>query len=153
MYGMINEVIMRQVIVINGPNLNMLGKRDPNHYGGLTLEAIEDKVKKEANDLGFEIITFQSNIEGEIINKIHDSMEFDGMIINAGAFTHYSYAIADALNLLDLPIVEVHLSNIHAREAFRHESVLAKSCVGQIAGFKDNSYILALHALDKILNK
>jgi len=142
---------MNKILVINGPNLNMLGKRDPKHYGTLTLEHIEQLLVEEAKVLNLSIDCYQSNIEGELINKIHSALVYEGVIINAGAYTHYSYAIADALSLLDIPIVEVHLSHIHNRESFREKSVLAKCCVGQITGFKEYSYTLALHALDKIL--
>lgn len=141
---------MKKILVINGPNLNMLGQRKENHYGRLTLDTINTLIKKESEGLKCHIDFYQSNIEGEIVTKIHNSMEYDGIIINAGAYTHYSYAIADALDILDIPVIEVHLSNIHGREDFRKQSVLAKCCVGQISGFKENSYILALHALDKI---
>jgi 3-dehydroquinate dehydratase-2 len=144
---------MKKIMVINGPNLNMLGKRKEVHYGQLTLEAIETFIQSEANKLDMTISFLQSNHEGEIIDCIHDSMDFDGVIINAGAYTHYSYAIADALEILDIPVIEVHLSNIHARDDFRHQSVLAKCCVGQISGFKEDSYILALHALDRNFRK
>lgn len=144
---------MKRIMVLNGPNLNMLGKRKENHYGRLTLEDIQTMIRETGSSIGYEIDCRQSNHEGELVEWIHEALTFDGVIINAGAYTHYSYAIADALEILDIPVVEVHLSNIHSREGFRHESVLAKCCVGQISGFKENSYILALHALDKILRK
>lgn len=140
-------------MIINGPNLNMLGKRKEMHYGKFTLETINELITSEARHLNYEIEFFQSNFEGDLINKIHECIDYDGMVINAGAYTHYSYAISDALDILELPIVEVHLSNIHGREDFRQQSVLAKCCVGQISGFKEDSYILALHALDRIFRK
>lgn len=144
---------MKKIMIINGPNLNMLGKRKKEFYGQLTLESLNQLVKEESKQLNFDVDFFQSNHEGAIIDCIHDLMNYDGLIINAGAFTHYSYAIADALEVLDIPVIEVHLSNIHARDQFRHESVLAKCCVGQISGFKEDSYILALHALDRNFKK
>jgi len=143
-----------KILVINGPNLNMLGKRKAEHYGTLTLESIERKLKEVAVEVGFEIMFFQSNHEGEIIDKLHESMtDTDGIIMNPGAFTHYSIAIRDAVEVIQIPVIEVHLSNIHAREAFRHKSVIAPVCLGQIAGLKDYGYIAALHALKDYLNK
>jgi len=142
---------MKKILVINGPNLNMLGKRKEAHYGSLTLEDINTSLRGLAKELNFELTFYQSNIEGDIVSTIHSGMEFDGLMINAGAYTHYSYAIADALEILDIPKIEVHLSNIHARESFRSNSVIASSCTGQISGFKENSYILALYALKNLL--
>lgn len=142
---------MKKILVINGPNLNMLGKRKKEHYGVLTLASIEMKMKDAGRSMDLEIDFFQSNIEGEIINSIHTYNQYDGIIINAGAYTHYSHAIGDALEIVDIPVVEVHLSNIHSREGFRKESVIARSCVGQISGFKEDSYILAMYALKNIL--
>ena len=134
---------MIKIIVINGPNLNMLGKREPEIYGSDTLEAIEVEIARRASDLGMKVYFFQSNIEGEIINAIQNA-ECDGIILNAGAFSHYSYAIRDAIRSVDTPVVEVHLTNIYAREEFRHKSVLARACAGQISGFGRYSYIMAL---------
>lgn len=142
---------MKKILVINGPNLNMLGKRKKNHYGSLTLEAIEQLIMDKGKSLNMDVLCFQSNSESAIIDCIHSYALYDGIIINAGAFTHYSYAIADALEIADIPVIEVHLSNIHSRESFRKESVLARACKGQISGFKENSYILGLHALDDII--
>ncbi|MBN2797019.1 MAG: type II 3-dehydroquinate dehydratase [Clostridia bacterium] len=144
---------MKKIMIINGPNLNMLGKRKVEFYGQLTLDGLNQLIQKESKQLNFDVEFFQSNHEGAIIDCIHGLKDYDGLIINAGAFTHYSYAIADALEILDIPKIEVHLSNIHARDHFRHESVLAKCCVGQISGFKEDSYILALHALDRNFKK
>jgi len=144
----------KKILVINGPNLNMLGKRKAEHYGTLTLESIELMLKEEAVKAGFEVVFFQSNHEGEIIDKLHESMmDTDGIIMNPGAFTHYSIAIRDAVEAIQLPVIEVHLSNIHAREAFRHKSVIAPVCIGQIAGLKDYGYIAALHAMHNYIVK
>ena len=138
-----------KISVVNGPNLNMLGKREPKYYGGDTLDAINLEIKAKAENLGIDIDFFQSNIEGEIINFIHSASNTDcgGIILNAGAFTHYSYAIHDAITSVDIPVVEVHLSNIYKREEFRHKSVLADACVGVVAGFGKYSYIMALEYL------
>lgn len=142
---------MMKILVINGPNLNMLGKRKETHYGRLTLDDINKSLELTGKELGFQLDFFQHNVEGEIVTAIHKGMLYDGLIINAGAYTHYSHAIADALEILDIPKIEVHLSNIHAREAFRSNSVIASSCTGQISGFKENSYKLALYALKNLL--
>ena len=135
-----------KIFIINGANLNMTGKREPEIYGKDTLEIINQEIKTKADKLGIEVEFFQSNIEGEIINFIHSakSLGGDGIIINPGAFTHYSYAIHDAITSVDIPVVEVHLSNLHKREEFRHKSVIVDACVGQIAGFGKLSYIIAL---------
>lgn len=142
---------MKKILVINGPNLNMLGKRKEAHYGSLTLDVINETMSTLAEELDLSLTFYQSNVEGNIVSTIHTGMDFDGLMINAGAYTHYSYAIADALEILDIPKIEVHLSNIHARESFRSNSVIASSCTGQISGFKENSYILALYALKNLL--
>lgn len=145
---------MKRIIVINGPNLNMLGVREPGIYGTLSLKDIEDNIRRQAEELGVSIAFYQSNHEGDIIDRIHAAMgEADGIMLNAGAFTHYSYAIRDAINAVKIPTVEVHLSNIHAREAFRHHSVLAAETIGQIAGFGEVSYELGLLALVRHLDK
>ena len=137
-----------KIFIINGPNLNMLGKREPGYYGVQTLEEINGEIKNKAKSLGTEVEFFQSNIEGEIINFIQSAKDNggDGIILNAGAFTHYSYAIHDAITSVnsDIPVIEVHLSNIHGREEFRRKSVLADACVGQIAGFGRYGYMMAL---------
>jgi len=136
------------ILVINGPNLNMLGKREPNIYGTQTLDEINRKIASYAKKIGVTVEFFQTNAEGEIIDKIQGCRScFDGIILNAGAFTHYSYAIRDAIPTAEVPVVEVHISNVHAREEFRHKSVISAVCKGVICGFGADSYILALIAL------
>ena len=145
---------MLKIGIINGPNLNMLGKRDQKIYGNLTLEEINCKIKSFTEKEGIELIIMQSNFEGEIIEFIQQtSSQVDGLIINPAAYTHYSYTIADALRDCSIPVVEVHLSNIFSREDFRGKSVTASACIGQIAGFGCQSYILAIHALQDLLKK
>ena len=139
---------MKKCLVINGPNLNMLGVREPGIYGSSTLSDLETMMREKATELGVSLEFFQSNHEGAIIDKIHASMgNFDGIILNPGAYTHYSYAIADALGSIDVPCIEVHISNIHKREEFRRISVTAPSCQGQISGLGFYGYICALEAL------
>ena len=146
-----------KILVINGANLNMLGVREPHIYGSKTYEQLTAEITEYAAGLGLQADIVQSNIEGEIINFIHGATgtsgatgapgamgKYDGIIINPGAYTHYSYAIFDALTAVAIPAVEVHISNIHKREEFRHKSVLADVCAGQISGFGKYSYILAL---------
>ena len=137
-----------KILVINGPNLNMLGDREKENYGETTLETINQDLQTLADELAVEISFFQSNIEGELVNKIQAAKgDFDGIIINPAAYTHTSIALRDALLAVKIPAVEVHLSNIHAREEFRKTSFTAPVCIGQIAGFKKNSYLLALRAI------
>lgn len=135
-------------LLLHGINHNMFGKRDPKQYGTITLEQIDDRVRGLAKELGVELETYQTNFEGAMCERIHQAYQdgVDGVIINAGAWTHYSYGLRDALAILTVPIVELHMSNIHAREEFRHKSVLAEICLGQIAGFGVDSYLLALRA-------
>ncbi len=145
---------MLKIGIINGPNLNMLGKRDQKNYGNLTLEEINHKIESFAKKEDIELTIKQSNFEGEIIEFIQqNSSKLNGLIINPAAYTHYSYAIADALRDCPIPIVEVHLSNIFSREDFRAKSVTASVCIGQIAGFGYQSYILAIRALQDLLEK
>lgn len=142
---------MKKILIINGPNLNLLGTREKDVYGTNTLSEIAAAVNNEAQLLGMDVDFIQTNHEGEIIDKIHDSRSsYDLLIINPGAYTHYSIAIRDAIKAVELPCIEVHLSNIHAREEFRNKSVIAPVCTGQISGFGANSYIIALRAASLI---
>lgn len=138
---------MKNYLVINGVNLNMLGIREPGIYGNNTLNDLCGQIRAKADELGVNVDFFQSNIEGEVVNAIHNSMgKYDGIIMNPGAWTHYSYALRDALGSANVPCIEVHISNIHKREEFRHSSVTAPSCVGQICGLGNMGYLLALEA-------
>ncbi len=137
-----------KILCLNGINLNMFGKRDPAQYGTITLAEIDAQVKKLGAELGADVDCFQTNFEGAMVEKIHQAHadKVDAVMINAGAWTHYSYGIRDAFAILKCPIIEVHMSNIHAREAFRHHSVIAEIAKGQIAGFGIDSYLLGLRA-------
>ena len=136
---------MKKYLVINGVNLNMLGVREPGIYGKGTLKDLEERITKKAEELNVSVDFFQSNFEGEIVEKIHGAMGvYDGIIINPGAFTHYSYAIRDAFGSVKMDVVEVHISNIHKREEFRHNSVIVPECIGQICGLGFDGYELAL---------
>ena len=144
---------MARILVMHGVNLNMFGKRDPKQYGTETLEGINEKIAALADELGVDVSFFQSNIEGAFVERIqaaHDDGT-DGIVVNAVAWTHYSYAIMDALAILDIPVVEVHMSNVHAREPFRHFSVLSTVTRGSIAGFGADSYLLGLRAVADLL--
>lgn len=144
---------MKSIWVINGPNLNLLGFREPGIYGSLSLQAIEEQLRKQADIAGIRISFYQSNHEGAIIDRIHEAIgQADGILLNPGALTHYSYAIRDAISSARIPTVEVHLSNIHAREEFRHTSVIAPVAAGQISGFGAASYTLGLSALLQVLD-
>ena len=134
-----------KILIINGPNLNMLGTREVEKYGNMTLEQMNDIIKENCTENGRQVDFFQSNCEGEIVTAIHNSRgNYDGIILNAGAYTHYSYAIADAVPIAEMPVIEVHLTNIYARDEFRHKSVISPVCKGLISGFGIDSYILAL---------
>lgn len=143
---------MKKILVLLGPNLNMVGVREKGVYGTETADTISEQIIEFAAENGFEADVFQSNHEGTLIDTIHSARDnYDGVIINAGALTHYSYALRDAIACIDIPFVEVHMSNIHAREEFRHTSVIAPVCVGQIAGFGKQSYFLAINALKDLI--
>ena len=134
------------ILMLHGINLNMFGKRDPKQYGTITLDQINEQVSSLGHELGVNVEAFQTNFEGAMCERIHQAFfdKVDAVLINAGAWTHYSYGIRDALAILTCPIVEVHMSNIHARESFRHHSVLADIAQGQIAGFGMESYLMGL---------
>lgn len=150
-----------RILILHGVNLNMFGRRDPAQYGSVTLAEINARLEDLAVELGVETLFFQTNHEGAMVERIHRILEEDirAVVINAGAWTHYSHAIADALAMLGqprspvIPVVETHMSNVHAREAFRHESVLAPVCAGSIAGFGAESYLLALRAAAHLAKK
>ncbi|WP_319409230.1 type II 3-dehydroquinate dehydratase [uncultured Desulfosarcina sp.] len=140
------------ILVVHGPNLNMLGKREPEHYGSRTLDDINDALRAKAVELGLQVSTFQSNHEGEIVEAIQDAVgRIRGLIINPAAYTHTSVAIRDAVLLLDVPTIEVHLSNIHKREPFRHRSFIADIATAQISGLGASGYLFALEALAQLI--
>jgi 3-dehydroquinate dehydratase-2 len=140
------------ILVLHGPNLNLLGVREPTIYGVVSYEEINRRITEHAQRLGLAIRIQQSNHEGVLIDTIHDALNWaDGIVMNPGAYTHYAYAIADALRAVRLPVVEVHLSNIHTREEWRHKSVISPVVAGTIVGFGANSYLLALDAIRTIL--
>ncbi|MEO8976150.1 MAG: type II 3-dehydroquinate dehydratase [Casimicrobiaceae bacterium] len=140
---------MKNFLVLHGINLNMFGKRDPAQYGTATLDDINGALAKLAQELQVAVVDFQTNSEAQMVERIHQAYadKVDGVVINAGAWTHYSYGIRDALAILPVPVIEVHMSNVHAREAFRHVSVLAEIVKGQVAGFGPDSYLLGLRAV------
>jgi 3-dehydroquinate dehydratase-2 len=135
-----------KLLVINGPNLNLLGSREPDVYGTTGYEELIDKLESHAQSLGIELDHYQSNHEGALIDCLHAAMtaSYDGIIINPGAFTHYSYALRDAIQAIRLPVIEVHISNVYQREEFRHTSVTAPACIGQITGLGTTGYMLAV---------
>ena len=143
---------MNKIIILNGPNLNLLGEREKNQYGSFTLKDVEKNCNDFANKNKIELSLFQSNIEGELVDKIQDSRNNqDGLIINAGGYTHTSVAIHDALKILKIPIIELHISNIYNREEFRHNSLISKVARGIICGFGIGGYIMSLEAMSKFL--
>jgi len=143
-----------KIIIINGPNLNLLGEREQSQYGSTTFEKLKENCLKKSNDIGIELDFAQSNIEGELVNLIQDSRKkHDGMIINAAGFTHTSVAIRDALDLFKKPIIELHISNIYKREEFRQKSLISDIVTGGIFGLGVEGYILAIISLQKILNE
>ena len=145
---------MNKIIILNGPNLNLLGEREKNQYGNFTLNDVEKNCKNYANQNNIKLFLFQSNIEGELVDQIQDARNNqDGLIINAGAYTHTSIAIHDALKILKIPIIELHISNIYNREEFRHKSLISKVAKGVICGFGADGYIMSLTAMKKFLEK
>lgn len=142
-------------LVMNGVNLNLTGKREKSVYGSETLEQINAKIAAYAAENSDSVDFYQSNVEGELVNKLHEAYlqkAYDGILFNAGAFTHYSYALRDAIAAIDIPVAEVHMSNVHAREAFREKSVLSEVCKGVVCGFGAGSYIAAITGLKDRLN-
>lgn len=143
-----------RVLLLNGPNLNLLGQREPDVYGTMTFEELNKRIRDYAKEIGIELKMLQSNHEGVLIDAIHEAADWaDAIVINPGAYTHYSYAIADALKAVRLPAIEVHLSNVQGRDEFRRTSVVAPSTVGQVAGFGAMSYLLALQAAKAIVQQ
>jgi 3-dehydroquinate dehydratase-2 len=139
---------MGKILIIHGPNLNLLGEREPNVYGDQSYDALNERIVSYAKVFGYECEVFQSNHEGAIIDRLHQArLDSVGVVLNAGAYTHYSYAIRDAIATIKVPVVEVHISNVHAREEFRQHSVISEVCKGTIAGFGRDSYLLGVQAL------
>ena len=145
---------MNKIIILNGPNLNLLGEREKNQYGTFTLKEVENNCKEYSNNNNINLTFFQSNVEGELINQIQNSRNNqDGLIINAGGYTHTSVAIHDALKILKIPIIELHISNIYNREEFRHKSLISKVAKSIICGFGEEGYIMSLQAMKNFLKK
>ena len=143
----------KKLYIINGPNLNLLGKREPEKYGHISLHDINSLCQHKCDEYGLDLKFFQSNIEGELITKIHEAIDdSNGIIINAGALTHTSIGIFDALNMFNKPIIEIHITNVYARESFRHKSYISPIATGIIAGLGVNSYLLAIEAVNKLIN-
>ncbi len=146
--------MMNKIIILNGPNLNLLGEREKEKYGNITLKDIQDNCEEFGKKNDIEVSLFQSNIEGEIVDKIQESRKgYEGLIINAGGYTHTSVAIHDALKILKIPIIELHITNIYNREDFRHKSLISKVASGIICGFGTDGYIMALQAIRNRLKK
>ena len=144
----------KKILIMHGPNLNLLGEREPGIYGDTNFETLNAHLVEYAKELAMEAEIFQSNHEGALIDKLHEARkEFDGIVLNAGAYTHYSYAISDAIKAIKIPVIEVHISNIFARDAFRSKSVIAPVCAGSISGFGLLSYDLAVKALSEMIQK
>lgn len=145
---------MHNILVLHGPNLDLLGQREPEVYGAMTLENIDQKLVEAGTEMGFDIHTFQSNQEGALIDALHQAGEdSSGVIFNPGGYTHTSVALRDAIASIEVPVVEVHISNVYAREEFRHKSLLAPVCMGKIVGFGWRSYLLALFAFNELLTE
>ena len=145
---------MKKIIILNGPNLNLLGEREKNQYGSFTLSDVEKKCEEFADKNNFNISFYQSNIEGELVEKIQDSRKkHQGLIINAGGYTHTSVAIHDALKILKIPIIELHITNIYNREEFRHKSLISRVANGVICGFGSEGYIMSLQAMKLFVKK
>ncbi|MCG7622685.1 type II 3-dehydroquinate dehydratase [Epibacterium sp. Ofav1-8] len=139
---------MKSVLILNGPNLNLLGTRQPEVYGSQTLAMVEDSCRQHGEQAGLEVACYQSNHEGDLLDQIHAAKgKYDGIVLNAGAYTHSSIALMDAIYSVEVPTVEVHLSNIHARETFRHTSYIGRAALGQICGFGAFGYLMAIDAL------
>jgi 3-dehydroquinate dehydratase-2 len=146
------NMLRHRVLVLHGPNLDLLGERETGIYGRDTLENINAGIIRHAQDLGLDCEIYQSNSEGALVDLLHSARgRFDGVVINAAAYTHYSIAIRDAISAIRIPCIEVHMSNVYAREEFRHNSVIAPVCAGSISGFGKNSYMLAIHGLKDLL--
>ena len=145
---------MNKIIILNGPNLNLLGEREKNQYGNFTWKDVERKCNEYSNQNDIKLSLFQSNIEGELVDQIQKSRDDqDGLIINAGGYTHTSVAIHDALKIIKIPIIELHISNIYNREDFRHKSLISKVAKGVICGFGVNGYLMSLQAMNKFIEK
>ena len=145
---------MNKIIILNGPNLNLLGEREKNQYGSFTLKDVEKSCKDYANQNNIKLSLFQSNVEGELVTQIQNARNSqDGLIINAGGYTHTSVAIHDALKILKIPIIELHISNIYNREEFRHKSLISSVAIGIVCGFGAEGYVMSLNAMSKYLTK
>jgi len=143
---------MNQILVLHGPNLNMLGQREPEVYGSLSLEELDQRLTHYGAQIGLKVSTDQSNLEGELINRLHQSVEYAaGVLFNPGGYTHTSVALRDAITAISVPVIEVHISNVYAREDFRHKSLIAPVCTGKITGFGWHSYLLGLQAFSLML--